>query len=760
MEFGKKPLISEASVQAVLDSLIFSSSHKTEVISLQYLFLVEEKLLDPKAPASEKQRLYSIQLTLIEIIVSQLKYLRSRFQREVNGHETFDAATRSLSADTRAQSNELMSWSILYYLYVQVDLGLTLDNMAIVIGVTSRTVRRYRIHGVELLTLKLWEKEAKCRRDYHYKGLYSQLRPWVVETFLGREDEIIHVVNKVLDKHETVVYIHGEKGVGKTTFIEQTIIRLMDNMQVDDLLWVNNLKTNDIARFQHHFVNDPNISLKAVFSAFNCVIVLDNVDELLKSAEFEEILSELEGAIVFFSSAIHYTIDSSVIHVPLNNLDNQIAEILIRNNFDHEIPDDIVHYINSLSVGNPSKINYIANYHKYTLPVDTPVNLIAGLKLEQRLLLLFIPPQDGLLINDMDKICETLYLTHLDIEFLLNLKLIKQSQNRIYGQVDPDVIADSLSQISSQIFKIINEIPMQKEPWILPTHILINYNKYLDEITLVSLISKFWRIGLRYGNKAIWHSILLDMPKTSDFGLLIAKAVSHKGMNELHIAESILLELLKLAGLKGDFSIQAEVSLELVKIYRLKNQYQQSLHHLNILNGSLKQYLESKQYNSLILEQAQLALDMNQLEYAMILVTSLDSLESMIIKAETLFRLQNYQPCIEICYRLLSKFNLSNTIRGIIHNLIGRCYQIIDDELAAEEFDLAIEYFSETSNIRHLSRAEINLATVFIYQEEIERAIEMLNHAEELCKVTDDYVGMKIIQKNKSYIHQLIISEY
>jgi hypothetical protein len=760
MRFGRHSSISETAVQAVLDTLVFSTSHKTDGVSLQYLFVVEKQLLDPKIPHSEKQRLYTIQSTLIDMIISQLDRLRSRFGRDINTNEIYDDAIESLSSDSLIQSNELMGWSILYYLYVQVDLGLTIEGIANTIGVTPRTLRRYRTHGVELLTQKLWEEETLCRREYHYKSIQIQLEFANLVKFVGREDEMENAIHNIINKHCRVVYVHGDKGIGKTTFIKQTIAKLMDHILIDDLLWIND-SNNAETILQHHFLpNNPGVSLKSIFSLFNCIIVLDNIDDLLKSADFEELLDALQGSIVFFSSRIHYSIVTPVVHVPLAKFDNYMTEEIIRYIFDDRVSDKTLDEIKSLSGGNPAEIHHIANYHKHSLPSSSYDNLIGGLKLEQRMFLLFVPFEDGLSVNNMKKICHILNISHSDISFLLNFGLINKSQQRIYSQLDPRIIANSLTKISDYIVKFINQIPLLDEPWIFATHILTIYHRYLDDHVIITLIDKFWRTALIYGNKVKWHSILLDMPKTNDLELSMAKAVSYKEMNELHLAETILLELVNLSGLKGEFSIQAEAILELVKICRLKNHYKQSIDYMDILNSSLKHHLESRQYNALIMEQAQLALDMNQIKYAIALVTSLNLPESLMIKAEALYRLDHHKSCIEICYSLLSEFQLSDTAKGIVHNLIGRCYQVIDHALATEQFDLAIEYFSKTFNLRHLSHAQINLATAFIYLEQLDKAIEMLNSAQEICQIMADQIGKRIIKKNKSYIHRLIISKY
>ena len=217
MRFGRQPVISETAVQAVLDSLVFSTSDKDEATPMHYLFLVEEKLLDPKTPRSEKQRSYIIQLILIEIISSELRNLRSRFQHGVDVNESYQDAIQSLTLDSQIQSNDLLSWSILFYLYAQIDLGLNIDIIAEVIGVASRTLRRYRKHGVKLLTQKLWQIETESRRNYHYRNIISQLEPWNTDNFVGRDGEIEKIINNIIDQQKNTVYVHGEKGIGKTS---------------------------------------------------------------------------------------------------------------------------------------------------------------------------------------------------------------------------------------------------------------------------------------------------------------------------------------------------------------------------------------------------------------------------------------------------------------------------------------------------------------------------------------------------------------
>lgn len=759
MRFGRQPVISETAVQAILDSLFFSTENSDDATPLQYLFLVEKKLIDPKTPRSENQRFYSIQLILIEIISTEMEKLRNRFGKSFERNETYQDVLLSLASDSKIQSNELVCWSILFYFYAQIDLGLSIDSIAAVIGVTSRTVRHYRKHGVKLLAQKLWEAEAECRQKYHYECIYSRLEPWDMESFVGREQEIQTVINSIVNSKRNLIYIHGDKGIGKSSFIRAVISRLMDQFQIDELLWLSNFDGNEIAQIRKHFIkSNSDISIQTVFRLFKCVIVLDDVDDLLKSSAFENLLDLLDGAIVFFSSTEYYSVTMPTLQVRLSNFDSHTVEEVIKSTW-VEVHHDVVERIRDLSNGNPHKLIYLINYHKYSLSSESQVALVSGLKLSQRILLLIIPSQDGLLTEDVNLICDILQIGDDDIDFLQDLKFITRSESRIYGQVKPEIISNTVVEIRDHIRDIVDRLSAFIEPWIICAHVITTYSKHLDDELTLIMIERCWRTGLLNGNTVTWYSLLLEVPQT-ELWIGLAKAVSHKEMNQLALAESMLLELLSVSGYNGDFRSQAEITLELVKVYRLQARYNRAVHHLNIIEQSLKTYFKATEYKTLLLEQAQLALDMDQLDYAIALVTPLNSPEAVLIQAEAFYRLNNIQACLRLCHDLLASVSLSHMLRGIIHNLIGRCHQESNYKLAANEFDLAIEYLRYTFNIRHLSHAQINLATAFIHLEDVDEAIQLLKYAEKVCQITDDKVGMKIIHNNKAYLHRLITSRY
>jgi hypothetical protein len=77
--------------------------------------------------------------------------------------ETRQQALEALKRDTRSGSRELLSWSLLYYSYVRVDLDFTSSQLAQAVNVDGRSVRRYRQLGSKRLADWLLRAELRVR---------------------------------------------------------------------------------------------------------------------------------------------------------------------------------------------------------------------------------------------------------------------------------------------------------------------------------------------------------------------------------------------------------------------------------------------------------------------------------------------------------------------------------------------------------------------------------------------------------------------
>lgn len=762
MQFGRKSFISEQIIQTVLDSLIYSTSQSPDLSHLKHLFLVEKIALDPKTPDSEQKLLYIIQTILTDNIALQLKNARFRFEFTSESVETFAAAKQALFRDSQKNSNELLSWNILYYLYVNVDLGITVDVIADIIGLTPRTVRRYRQYGVEMLTQVVWQLEDKTRREF-YRTLFRKRLDPIQEHYTGRKREINHVVNSLKKQQYHIVYVYGEIGIGKSTFIKVILRQLLDIIEVNDLLWLDRCINSDAVMLQlkkHFSITSPDVSMHYVLSIFQSILIFEDADDLLVSDDLHTILKDCENAIIFLSGRSNYNFPVNTLKIHLQPLEDSDSALLINQLSHNSIPSPDLETLISAAQGNPRRVLEIFNRYITTGLVISLESFFPSLAPEEHTLLMFIPENRGLTPEDYTILSTALGIRPENSDHLFSYSILQKVENRIYGSPQYH-IEKFMAQINASVERLLPFLVTLTEGATVSKHILTNYLEYIDVQKQAQIVSLFWRDGVYSDDKVAWHLILISLgAHVSDAWIALALGISYKYFNDLPHSVSYLKNAIESSGLNGDFNIQVEATLELSRVYRLLGRYKQSLHYLTIADHVLHNYLTSKQVVYLLLEKAQHALDLHQLSYALSLVSPLDSEDALIIQCECHFQLGNYIECQKLCDNVLDQFDLSDVKLGMLHNLLGKCYQYAHPDLAKGHYNLALEYFSRSFSLRQLSRTQINLAILLIYIEDIGEANNLLNEAYEIASKTHDLIGIRTIEKNKSHIHRLIISQY
>lgn len=762
MQFGRLTHISENTIQDILDTMRFFSIDELDLASIRHLFVVERNLVDPKSPRSDKHILYILHNIFTDIIVSELEQLRARFGINTVLGEKYTQAVDSILIDSQSQSVELASWSILYYLYIEVDLGFTVQSLADIVGMTPRTLRRYKTYSVQLLTYQLWEMEKFYRQEHHEKHIRKQLAPFNNKSWIGREDELNLIINSVTNHESEIIYIHGEKGVGKTAFIKKAILLLLNHLTIDDILWINNANSILFQVKEHFHIDDEKISLESLFSILNCIIVLDNADNLLKYGEIDKLLPELKGAIVFFTSRFYYTIATKVVHLQLHNFDADDTQKLVSHICSEKLSASDKNSICTLSEGNPAYIHQLTNYYRYTSRriSEAEKSLLSGLKNDQRLFLSLLPSRYGIGEQDFYLLADIVSLNSQEVQFLFDTNCILRIEDRFYCEIEANRIAEFTLELSEILRLYVDKLSELNESSIIAMHILENYRQHCNKFIESSLVYLFWRKGLTSRGKSDWLLLLRAMPDTDETWLLLAKAVSYRQLNELNLAENMLWEAIQQCGIDGDFAMQAEAVLELIKVYRLSGKYEHATRYMNILNDTLQRYLSAEGLNTFILEKAQVALDMNQAHYAIALSNTLDTDEAILVKAEALYQLGEVEQCINTCDLLLYRLSLSDDIRGIVHNLVARCHQSLNLNLSIDHYNIAIEYFRKNFDIRSLGRTKINLTTCFIGLGRLDDAVHTLQQASGICTITQDAVALQTIEKNRMYIHNLRVLQH
>jgi hypothetical protein len=102
----------------------------------------------------------------------------------VRGTETRQQALDTLARDARSGGREMLSWSLLYYYYVRVDLDFTSSQLGQAVSLDGRTLRRYRQWGSKRLADWLLRAELQVRVGDPDAGLKDLLTPHALDRII------------------------------------------------------------------------------------------------------------------------------------------------------------------------------------------------------------------------------------------------------------------------------------------------------------------------------------------------------------------------------------------------------------------------------------------------------------------------------------------------------------------------------------------------------------------------------------------------
>lgn len=769
MQYGNDVAISVNSVQAVLDSLIFAQT-KPLAMSLQNLFVVEKAVADRSTPRGDEDRLYIIQSILINVISSNIKQLRAQLSRHFAFGDNIHQATKALSQDMVSDSHWHMAWSILYYLYVEVNLDLTIDKIADIANLDAKTIRRYRNRGVKFLTQNLWQLEKQARQAFRHDRILARLSPINWDAYYGYLEETQSIMDGIETNKFRTILVAGYTGSGKTTFLKHIVRQLVLQEMIDDILWIRSPKTIEevVSSIERYFSTEFNFDISNIFSVFRCAIVIDNADIAIQSPQWDEIVYKTSGSYLLTSISSLDTINdtSSQAFIALKNLEHSVVKQLIHDHFPDEVlnSDEVMKH----TCGNPRKIWQFLNVRRYHRAqfrdninnFDKTVDYLLAHR-QFRVTCSLIPSQG--IANDS--------LFEIDPQFHANLALMRnfgivEYQNShvmisddvrlaIEGKITQAEFTTAIKKIHSNLGKIHDAV-------ILIEHIIWHFEQWVPDDWRYLWIKEYWKTGLSHGESRVWHSLLLKYSQLfNESWIKIAVAVSYRLQSQFTLSRQLLEEVLILAGQNGDFCALAVSTLEYAKVLRLQSKFQLAVLQVEKLERSLVQYLPIDSHVDYIKERAQLALDRQLHEVTLEILTAIDDPEAKMMQAEALYRLRKYEDCMDICYSILTNSGTSHSIRGHILNIIGRCYQQLHQhEMAVEQFSLALEKYREQPSLLQVCRVKINMAVSLIHLEEFEPAMGDLAYAKKIATEINDTVALKTILHNENYVHSIIASRY
>ena len=188
---------------------------------------------------------YQIFQYLVRTISAALKHQRER--SNLNGSVSKIGKNDpylELIQDFRFENRELEAWSVLYHRYVQVEMDLSLEQIASLVGMPLRTLQRRQQLGLKRLLKILIQHEMQALESKRLANLRSSLPLSVAPDLYGRDDVLAWATDYLLNAVPAFLCLSGAPGVGKTTLALCVAHWVIQYGFLDSVVWINNLVPN------------------------------------------------------------------------------------------------------------------------------------------------------------------------------------------------------------------------------------------------------------------------------------------------------------------------------------------------------------------------------------------------------------------------------------------------------------------------------------------------------------------------------------
>ena len=361
------PIVSVRDVRAALESMV-NPSVEPALESLKLLYLVENArnaAYSPYAPSNDTYWVYEV---LSEIIRETLSARRRAhdLSTELDEIDRIKDAETVISIDGMTDDKELINWSLLYFCFIRVDLNITLATYGDIVGLTERTMRRYRDYAIERLTHEIIRREQGIRLRQKSQRLLANL-PVTPVKYVGHDGLLEQMLGEIRSNPQLNFFIYGDRGSGKSTFVARLLKSYVqdDNTTFKHLVWFDKLKSVDEIVSRLHPGLETEEAVKIWLAATPTVVVLD---ELAGDS-----IHLLDKIVDIFRHALLVVVERTVIlpekfdlRVRLPSMNRgDIAKLLAQNVLaTHgvgQISDDAIESIVARSNGNPSKAITLVN---------------------------------------------------------------------------------------------------------------------------------------------------------------------------------------------------------------------------------------------------------------------------------------------------------------------------------------------------------------------------------------------------------------
>lgn len=780
-------LITVEYIRQALDDLIKAPT-KTRINPLQFLYLVDEYCLRADFSFFQNPRQFALDELLVSVIRDQYVQLRSLYDLPApQVGISFATAITVITEDAAVSNPDLLGWTWVYFRYVEDSLHISQQWFCDAVKLDDRTIRRYQNDTINQLMKHLIRLEQKAR-DIHRKQILSVRLPHQgsIAYLFERERELDIVRNSTI-KH---IYISGVQGIGKSVFVECFLQEKINNDDLDQILWIESAKNVDYVKFyiQEQLLSENSkVTLAEYLSIRHIAIVLDDCEYLLDE------MHQLEAFILEFSNAYIFLISHRFQAVPgclqinLQELSPIGASALLRQlQLDTEAFEDN-QYVWQRVGGNPLAIQLLVqNRTIFDLQVATSLtldhvflNIYQSLQQSEQLAWLILALlHNTVSLSDLSE-WESTPVSADNFMGLVRLSIATQTENsRI-------TLASSARHFIEFCYRSTSELQSVLERFVSDLNSVDRTENDLELCIVESALSNNWiqlsediylecaryysKHGIRRGHFAIWHAILIRYAediRSNNVELAIRYGVCERHLGQWVNAHSVFANVIKMAGITGDFGHQGEALLEIAILMRWQGNYRsatEALDHVKVLGESR---FAPQFGDRLLIEEIEIALEQNQTDNAWSMVKQLQEseLRKQVLIAEICARESiprfSFETMQNWVTGLLSHDSSSTSVYARLHILMGRISEKQgDNDSAIKHLSIALALLTDQDNDPFaLGRTQTNLASLFIQINQLADAQMLLNSAKSIQRQIGDRVGLAASMHNEHTVHRKIVS--
>ncbi|MCU0512656.1 MAG: hypothetical protein MUE40_08795 [Anaerolineae bacterium] len=768
------PLISTVSVAAALETLLYSTTATPDAKPLYALTVVDEFLDDPALPAAVTAREFALSIILTELITNELTA-----QRAVAGLPppaagcSRAAASVDITRDARQKAPELLAWSLLYHTYARPDLNLTQRDFCALAAVETRTLYRYRQHGLKRLTQRLMAVEWQARRRYRHRQMLAQIPQQDAQPFIGRQDILARLEADLRQGH--IVGISGLPGSGKSALLRQVVRGWIAADALDDLLWIEqpaSLKAI-YQRLQRWLVPaGSRLSVAAVMQARQVMIVIDGLESLgdIAAPDWRQLLALLSHARTLIAGQRLLATEAPCTHYRLTGLNAAEASAFVQQHLqqrrlDVTAAEDYAGSLRALTDGNPAAMRlalahleqdnhdffhgpvlasmYEALYARCTPDVQQVWRLLAVLSPVSAGHLYSLPPVAA---RAMPRLLALALLDYLP----------DSGEYRLMTSA-AQYIAQGCQAVPPMLAALHEDVALCLAHFGAPPLWWLARLADTAWLPLPPALVQDW-----LQQRQDWQQLIqlepergLDVfrrypPDRFETRLLYAICLRKSG--DMLAAAPLFQALLAEAGQAGHFEQQTAVMVEYAIAARLVGAYQTALEQLERAQRLARHYRQAALAQRITAEMLQIAIDTQDAARAGDYLRHLDEDETntaLLILRMELYLLLNQMPACRQLARTLEAASLSLLDRGLVQTIIGRSYEAQPHPAAITAFENAVQFFERAGDVYALARAQSNLAALLIQTGDYDDAGQFLAAAAQTQQRLQDVIGLSVTRLNQ-----------